>query len=140
MLSNLILLLSVVALLFPMGFFALATPPLLILKHDTPLDGRFVRGMFHHYYAVIIVAASAGAVAHAVLGRIVTAFALGGVAAVVFAIRRWFLPRMDALREAIAANEPGAISRFKRLHVVGMLFNLVQLGVVGFGMAKLIKV
>lgn len=106
MLSNLILLLSVVALLFPMGFFALATPPLLILKHDTPLDGRFVRGMFHHYYAVIIVAASAGAVAHAVLGRITTAFALGGVAAVVFAIRRWFLPRMDALREPSPPRSP----------------------------------
>ena len=37
-------LISTVALLVCMGFFMMGSLPLLILKHDTPLDSHFIRG------------------------------------------------------------------------------------------------
>ncbi len=50
MLSKSVALVSMVALLFPMLFFMLATPPLLVLKHDTPQDPWVNRGLFNYYY------------------------------------------------------------------------------------------
>ena len=41
---------STVALLVVMGFFMFGSLPLLILKHDTPLDSKFIRGLFNIYY------------------------------------------------------------------------------------------
>lgn len=137
MLSKAIVLLSLVALIFPMVFFTFASPPLLILKHDTPQDARFVRGLFNYYYTVVMIAASAGALGQAAVGRITVSLAMGGVAAFVFAVRRWVVPRMDALRERITGGDTSAIPGFRRLHMAGILLNLVQLGVVAWGMAKL---
>ncbi len=47
----------------------------LILKHDTPLDSRFVRSFFNTYYLAAIFAASATALSYAFAGRL--AFAAG---------------------------------------------------------------
>lgn len=63
--------------------------------------------------------------------------AMGGVAAFVFTVRRWVVPRMDALRERIAGGDDSAIPSFQRLHMAGILLNLAQVGVVTWGMAKL---
>lgn len=63
MIVNAFPMLSIVVLLFPMGFFALASPPLLVLKHDTPLDGRFVRSMFNLYDLVVMTIAALAACA-----------------------------------------------------------------------------
>ncbi|WP_382163489.1 hypothetical protein [Hydrogenophaga sp. ANAO-22] len=137
MLSKAVVLLSLVALIFPMVFFTFASPPLLILKHDTPQDARFVRGLFNYYYSVVVVAASLGALGQLAVGRVAVGLAMGGVAAFVFAVRRWVVPRMDALRERIAGGDASAIPSFRRLHMAGILLNLVQVGVVAWGMAKL---
>ena len=137
MLSKAVVLLSLVALIFPMVFFTFASPPLRILKHDTPQDARFVRGLFNYYYSVVMIAASVGAVGQMAVGRIAVGLAMGGVAAFVFAVRRWVVPRMDALRERIAGGDATAIPSFRRLHIAGILLNLVQVGVVAWGMAKL---
>ena len=51
---------TLVLLLVWMGFFMLGSLPLMILKHDTPLDARFIRGLFDVYYPAVIVAALAG--------------------------------------------------------------------------------
>lgn len=47
-------LIATVLLLVWMGFFMMGSLPLLILKHDTPLDSRFIRGLFNVYYLAVI--------------------------------------------------------------------------------------
>src|SRR4051794_37478727 len=54
-------LISTVALLVWMGFFMMGSLPLLILKHDTPLDARFIRGLFNVYYLALVSTATVGA-------------------------------------------------------------------------------
>ena len=39
-----------VALLVTHAYFLLGSVPLLILKHDTPMDASFVRSFFNTYY------------------------------------------------------------------------------------------
>ena len=54
-----------VALLVTTAYFIMGSIPLLVLKHDTPLDARFVRGFFNLYYVAAFITASATAVSFA---------------------------------------------------------------------------
>jgi len=67
-----------VILLVITAYFLMGSVPLLILKHDTPMDSRFVRGFFNTYYLAAMLTASATAVSYAVAGRLV--FAVGAAA------------------------------------------------------------
>ena len=118
---------TLVLLLVWMGFFMLGSLPLMVLKHDTPLDARFIRGLFDVYYKAVMVAAAAGTLAHALAGRPATSAALALVGTIAFASRSLILSRMDRLRMTMSATDSEGIRRFRRLHVLGMVLNAVQL-------------
>ena len=128
---------STVALLCTMGFFMMGSLPLLVLKHDTPLDARFIRGLFALYYAAVMVTGGVAAAAYALTGR--PAFALGMAAVAVLAalLRRLIVGRMDALRATMTADDAHGIAGFRRLHIRGMLINVAQLGAVVWGLTRL---
>src|SRR5215218_8813904 len=86
-----------VALLVITGYFILGSIPLLVLRHDTPLDSRFVRGFFNTYYLAAMATAAGAALSYAWAGRI--GIAGGAVALVLLAavLRRGVIPKMDAL-------------------------------------------
>ena len=130
-------LISTALLLVWMGFFMMGSLPLLILKHDTPLDARFIRGLFRVYYTAILATGAVGALSSATAGRMVLAIVLGGVAAIGFAGRRWVIAYMDRVRNDISAEDLPAIRRFRRIHIGGMLLNVVLLAVVCFGMLRI---
>lgn len=129
-------LISTVALLVWMGFFMMGSLPLLVLKHDTPLDSRFIRGLFNLYYLALMITATVGALSYVLVGRLDIAAALGGIALLGFAERRWFVGGMDALRSTMTAEDSAAIKRFRQLHIVGMLLNVLLLAGFCFGMTK----
>jgi hypothetical protein len=132
-------LLSIVVVLFPMGAFMLASPPLLILKHETPpVDGRFIRNLFNVYYIVVITIAVIGAAGCALIEQRALALAMVGLVVFVLLIRRGMLSKMDRVRDAINRGESMAVARFRRLHIAGMLLNVVQLGTVAWGMTRLV--
>lgn len=120
-----------------MGVFMLASPPLLILKHDTPVDGRFIRGLFNIYYITVMTIAAVGAAVCALMGQGAVALAMGGLVVFVFGIRRWVISNMDKLRDAITRGDSMAVPRFRRLHIAGMILNVVQFGTVVWGMTRL---
>lgn len=137
MLSKSIVLLSTIALLLPMVFFLFASPPLLVLKHDTPQDARVIRALFHIYYTLVMIVAGLGALGQALVGRTTHALAMAGVAVFVFGLRRWIIPRMDVLRGTIAQGDAAAVSRFRRLHIAGIVLNMAQLVAVVWGIAPM---
>lgn len=118
---------TIVLLLVWMGFFMLGSLPLMILKHDTPLDARFIRGLFDVYYKAVMVVASAGVLAHALAKKPVTATAMVAIGLVAYSSRRYILGRMDLLRVSMTATDHVRIRRFRELHVLGMVLNVVQL-------------
>lgn len=128
---------STVVLLVWMGFFMLGSLPLLVLKHDTPLDSRFIRGLFNVYYLAVIITAAIGAASFALAGRSGFALAFGAIGLIGLASRRMFIALMDALRGTMTATDHLAIKRFRRLHIGGMLANVVQLVTLCVGMTQL---
>ena len=119
-----------VALLVTTGYFLLGSVPLLILKHDTPLDSRFVRGFFNIYFLAAILTASAAAVSYALAGRVAFS-AVAATLALLAIIARWkVIPQMDSLRAQIQVSGTDAIPGFRRTHLFAVLVNLAQLALI----------
>lgn len=126
-----------VALLVVTAYFLMGSLPLLILKHDTPLDSRFIRGFFRIYYLAAMFTASATAASYALAGR--AAFALGaaGIALLSYLLRRMVLPKMNRLEASIPVDGSSAVAEFRRVHVTAILFNLAQLVVIVWSLIAL---
>ena len=126
-----------VAMLVTTAYFLLGGLPLLILKHDTPLDAGFVRGFFNVYYKASLVTALGAGVSYALWGR--PAFAAGAMAyvAIAVALRRYLLPAMQSLGAKIQESDSAAISQFRKVHAMALSVNLGQLAVLVWGTTKL---
>jgi hypothetical protein len=116
-----------VALLATTAYFIMGSIPLLVLKHDTPLDARFVRGFFNIYYVMAIVTASATSISYAFAGHVAIATGAAALALLAAAVRRKVIPKMDALGAQIQSDCMAAISGFRRTHLVAIAINIVQL-------------
>jgi len=111
-------------------YFLLGSVPLLILKHDTPLDGKFIRSFFNLYYRVAAFVGAAATLSYAFSGR--PWFALGAAVIAVLSVvlRRTIIAKMDLLRSQIQTTDFEAIPEFRKIHFRAILISLVQLVVV----------
>jgi hypothetical protein len=135
--SLIVALIFTVILLVVTAYFLLGSVPLLVLKHDTPLDARFVRGFFNTYYVAATYAAAATALSYAVAGRFVFAAGAAGLAATAVVLRRAVMEKMDLLRVELQADDTGAIAAFRRTHVAAILANLAQLALIVWSLVAL---
>jgi hypothetical protein len=119
-----------VALLVTTTYFILGSIPLLVLKHDTPLDARFVRAFFNVYYVAAIVTAGATSVSYAFAGRPGLSMGAAGLALLAGLLRRMVIPKMDALGARIQSDFMDAIPGFRRTHVAAIVINIGQLGAI----------
>jgi hypothetical protein len=126
-----------VALLVFTAYFLLGGLPLLVLKHDVPLDARFVRAFFNVYYKVAFWAAVGAAVSYAVWGRFAIALGAAAIAVVVAILRKHFLTAMEAVGARIEGSDAGPIQRFRRMHGAALLINVVVLVVLVWGTIRL---
>jgi len=119
-----------VAMLCVSVYFLLGSVPLLILKHDTPLDGKFIRSFFNLYYRVAAFVGAAATLSYAFSGR--PWFALGAAVIAVLSVvlRRTIIAKMDLLRSQIQTTDFEAIPEFRKIHFRAILISLVQLVVV----------
>lgn len=126
-----------VALLVTTAYFILGALPLLVLKHDTPLDARFVRSFFAVYYAGAIFTAGGTAISYGLAGYTAMAAGAAGLAALAFVLRRQVIPRMDALGERIQGNPLDAIPGFRRTHLAAIAINVAQLVAIVWSLTRL---
>jgi hypothetical protein len=118
---------AIVILIFPMGYFFLASPAFLLVKLDIPPVTQLLRGMFNAHFLMTSVAGVVGTVVFAVTGRPVFAIGIGVIAAYAIWSRRWFLRQWDVQLSARDAGDADAVRRLRRLHWSGMLSNAIQL-------------
>lgn len=118
---------ATVILLFPMGYFFLASPAFLLVKLDIPQVTQLLRGMFNVQFVMMGVTGTIATLAFAASGRAILALATGLVAALAIAGRSRFLGRMDAELTARDSGDVDAVRKLRRLHWAGMLCNAILL-------------
>lgn len=126
-----------VLLLFWMGFFTLGSLPLLVLKHDTLLDARFIRGLFDVYYKAVMTVSTGGAITYAVAWHPFSSAMMCVVFLIAYGSRRFILPRMDRLRARVDPMPTANSRTFRRLHIAGMAMNFTQLLGICFLMSRM---
>ena len=119
-----------VAMLCVSVYFLLGSVPLLILKHDTPVDGNFIRSFFNLYYRVAAFVAGAATLTYAFSGRPWFAAGAAVIAVLSVVLRRTIIAKMDLLRSQIQSTDFEAIPEFRKIHFRAILISLVQLVVV----------
>jgi hypothetical protein len=125
-----------VAMLCVSVYFLLGSVPLLILKHDTPVDGRFIRSFFNLYYRVAAFVAGAATLTYAFSGRLWFAVGAAVIAVLSVVLRRTVIAKMDALQLhiqnqiQIQTTDFEAIPEFRKIHFRAILISAIQLAVV----------
>jgi hypothetical protein len=121
-----------VALLMVTAYFFLGSVPLLILKHDTVVDAKFIRSFYLTYYRIALVVAIGATASYAVSGRLGFAMGAAGIGIVTWVLRKKFIPKMALLETQIQTDEASAIAAFRKIHKSAIAINLVQLvGILG---------
>jgi hypothetical protein len=118
-------------------YFLLGSVPLLILKHDTPMDGTFIRSFFNLYYRVAAFVAGAATLTYAFSGRPWFAVGAAAIALLSFYLRRTVVAKMDLLRSQIQTTDIEAIPEFRKIHFRAILISFVQLVVVVWSLFSL---
>jgi hypothetical protein len=124
---NNIALLFTVALLAVTAYFLLGSVPLLVLKHDDPVDSKFIRSFYITYYRIAFVVAAAAALSFGIAGRLGFASGAAAIGILTLLLRRNFIPRMDALGSQIQSNDIVAIPEFRKIHKSAIMINTTQL-------------
>ena len=126
-----------VAMLCVSVYFLLGSVPLLILKHDPPVDGNFIRSFFNLYYRVAAFVAGAATLTYAFSGRLWFAVGAAVIAVLSVVLRRTIIAKMDALRSQIQTTDVEAIPEFRKIHFRAIVISLVQLVVVVWSLFSL---
>jgi hypothetical protein len=126
-----------VVLLVSTAYFLFGGLPLLVLKHDVPLDARFVRGFFNLYYKVAFWAAIGAAVSYALWGRFAFAVGAAAIAILVTILRKHFLAAMEEVGARIDGAGAEPIRHFRRMHGAALLINVALLAVLVWGTIRL---
>ncbi len=116
-----------VALLAVTAYFLLGSIPLLTLKHDNPVDARFIRSFYITYYKIALTTAVGTTISYTLAGRNVFATGAAIIAILTLLLRNKFIPMMDLLAPRIAANQVDAIAAFRKIHKSAILINTNQL-------------
>lgn len=97
--------------------------------------GPLIRAAFPHYYLFVILGALAAGLALIPVDGLAVAL-MGWVAALGVLSRQALMPMINAARDAELAGDAPAKGRFAALHGASVLVNFVQLGLIGWVLAR----
>ena len=126
-----------VVLLATTAYFLLGSIPLLILKHEDPVDASFIRSFFNLYYRVGLFATVGSALSYALAQRPGLAFGSACLAGLVALMRARIIPAMQTLGEQMPVNPAGAIAGFRRTHLTAVGVNMGQLLLIVWALTRL---
>ncbi|CAM5785931.1 hypothetical protein [Rhizobacter fulvus] len=126
-----------VALLVTTAYFLMGGLPLLVLKHDVPLDARFIRSFFNVYYRAAFWTSLGACISYAAWGRYYFAIGAAIFAIITSLLRKQLVHAMERLGEKIQASEEAAVENFRRVHSAALLINFLQLVAVVWGILQL---
>ena len=89
------------------------------------------------FFAWVFYAAIGASASYALSGRFAFAVGTAAIALVAVALRRGVIPAMELIGGQIEADGASAIARFRKVHSVALLTNLVQLVVIVWGLIQM---
>ncbi len=120
-------LVAIVAVLFSLAYFAMASIPFLFVRLDIPEVWRLFRGLFGVYFWVVGLVGIVAAVAFASSGRVAVTAAMLLLASAAIAVRRTVLQGIDTQQTAGQSGDAAAMRQLRLIHWGAMLINIAIL-------------
>ena len=130
-------LLFTVLLLAVTTYFLLGSIPLLLLKHDNPIDGRFIRSFYITYFRIAICVAVSTVLSYLMASRLTLALGASGVTLLTLFLRSRLIPMMDRLNAQIRDHHVVAIPEFRKVHTSAITINMLQMLVILGGLGAI---
>ena len=130
-------LLFTVLLLAVTTYFLLGSIPLLLLKHDNPIDGRFIRSFYITYFRIAICVAVSTVLSYLMASRLALALGASGVTLLTLFLRSKLIPMMDRLNAQIRDHHVVAIPEFRKVHKSAITINMLQMLVILGGLGAI---
>jgi hypothetical protein len=130
-------LLFTVLLLAVTTYFLLGSIPLLLLKHDNPIDGRFIRSFYITYFRIAICVAVSTVLSYLMASRLALALGASGVTLLTLFLRSRLIPMMDRLNAQIRDHHVVAIPEFRKVHKSAITINMLQMLVILGGLGAI---
>ena len=109
-----------------MLFFSFVMAPLIFIKLDIDVAGKFVRAVFPWYYLLILILAALGALTLVAFAPL-NAGLMALIAASTAYCRQYLMPRINEYRDRSRAGEAGTTEIFDKLHRRSEVLNGLQL-------------
>ena len=129
-------LLFTVLLLFAAAYFIMGGVPLLILKHDTSRDAKFVGRFLGVYYNCTFWPATGASISYALWSHVTPAMGTAAIAVSAMVLKRRLGPVMEQIARQIEAKHPKAIARYRKVHSTTLLINVAQVVVLLWSVSK----
>jgi hypothetical protein len=114
------------AILGGMLFFAFVTAPVIFTALEAPVAGGLIRRMFPVYYLYMGVQSALATIVLSFVDEI-DAVAMSGVALLFWIARQVLMPHINRLRDREQEGDAAAAGRFKAMHRLSVIINLVQM-------------
>ncbi len=114
------------AILGGMLFFAFVTAPVIFTALEAPVAGGLIRKMFPAYYLYMGVLSALATILLSFVDEI-DAVAMSGVALLFWVARQVLMPHINRLRDKEQEGDVAAAGRFKAMHRLSVVINLVQM-------------
>jgi hypothetical protein len=118
-----------------MVLYSFGFAPFLFTQFPPDAAGPAIRAAFPHYYLFVTLGAVASGLALIPLDGLAVAL-MGWVAALGVLSRQALMPMINAARDAELAGDGAASGRFKALHGASVAINFLQLGLIGWVLAR----
>jgi hypothetical protein len=112
------------------AYFFMGGLPLLILRHDVPMDARFVASFFRLYYRLALFTSSGLTASHVLAGQRLLAVGAAGLVLATLVVRGMLVPAMRLYGEGIQRQDEGALRRFRHLHSTVLTIILVEVALI----------
>ena len=112
-----------------MLFFSFVMAPLIFIKLDIDVAGKFVRAVFPWYYLLILILAGLGALTLIAFAPINASLMLLTAGSTAYC-RQYLMPQINDYRDRSRAGEAGTTEIFDKLHRRSEVLNGLQLLVV----------
>jgi hypothetical protein len=114
------------AILGGMLFFAFVTAPVIFTSLEAPVAAGLIRKMFPAYYLYMGVLSALTTILLSFVDEI-DAVAMSGVALLFWIARQVLMPHINSLRDREQEGDEAAGRRFKAMHRLSVIINLVQM-------------
>ncbi|MBY0612784.1 MAG: DUF4149 domain-containing protein [Beijerinckiaceae bacterium] len=109
-----------------MVFFSVIMAPLIFIKLEAAIAGRFIRQVFPWYYLAVIVSSAVAALLLS-FGHLRQAAMMSAIALIGFVARQILMPLINHFGDQAKRGLPKAKARFERLHRTSVVLNFLQI-------------